>query len=115
MSVSPSLSASLITSIIRMADRHITGQEYSDEDEDEDEGDDDESDHSDDGESAEIEGGDKNGSDEVEDSVETDDSKDAHVFIGVFNPRHSRGESTLPFRVVTRPDGVSIVHTPNMG
>jgi hypothetical protein len=115
MSLSPFLSASLIASITCMADKRITGQEYSDEDEDEDEGDDDEAEHSDDGDSDELEGSDKDGSDEVEDSNEEGDNEDDHLCIGVFNPRHSRGESTLGFRVETRPDGTryNIVHTPN--
>jgi hypothetical protein len=98
-----------------MADKRIIGQEYSDEDEDEDEGDDDEAEHSDDGDSDELEGSDKDGSDEVENSDEHDDSEDDHVFIGVFNPRHSRGDSTFPFHAETRSDetGYNIVHTPN--
>jgi hypothetical protein len=103
MSLSPSLSASLIASITRAADKRIIGQKYliEDEDEDEDEGDYDEAEHSDDdGDSDELEGSDRDGSDEVEDSDENDDSsEDDHVFLGVFNPRHSRGESTFPFQV----------------
>lgn len=113
MSLSPSLSDSLAASITRMADKHITGQEYSDEDEDEDEVeeeyDDGEAEHSDGGDSNEFEGSDKDGSDEDEDSEENDDSEDDHVFIGVFNPRHSRGESTFGFRVERRSDGTTIV------
>jgi hypothetical protein len=111
MSLSPSLSATLATSITRMADKRITGLEDSDDEEDEDEGDDDEAEHSDDGESNELEGSDKDGSDEIED----DDSEDDHLFIGVFNPRHSRGASTFGFRVETRSDGTgyNIVHSPN--
>jgi hypothetical protein len=103
MSLSPSLSASLIASITRAADKRMIGQKYliEDEDEDEDEGDYDEAEHSDDdGDSGELEGSDRDGSDEVEDSDENDDSsEDDHVFLGVFNPRHSRGESTFPFQV----------------
>lgn len=92
-----------------MADKRITGQEDSDEDEDEDESDDDEAEaeHSDDGDSDELENGDKDGLDEVEDSDEDDDSEDDHVFIGVFNPRHSRGESTFKIRVERSADGKS--------
>ncbi|KAH0360467.1 hypothetical protein KCU65_g9362, partial [Aureobasidium melanogenum] len=112
MSLSPSLSASLAASIIRMADKRITGQEYLDEDEDEreDEGED-EAEHSDDGDLDELEGSDKDGSDEGEDSDENDDSEDDHVSIGVFNPRHSRGESTFPFRVEQRSDGMGVVES----
>ncbi|KAI4733375.1 hypothetical protein E4T50_16058 [Aureobasidium sp. EXF-12298] len=115
MSLSPTLSASLVMSITCMADKRITGQGYSDEDEDEDEGDDDEAEHSDDGDLDELEGSDKDDSDEVEDSDEKGDNEDDHFCIGVFNPRHSRGESTFAFRVETRPDatGYNIVHTPN--
>lgn len=90
-----------------MADKRITGQEHSDEDddEDEDEGDDDEAKHSDDGGSDEPEGGDKNGPDEVEESDDSDDTENDHVFLGVFNPRHSRGKSTFKVRVRRRADG----------
>ncbi|KAH0277111.1 hypothetical protein KCU91_g3400, partial [Aureobasidium melanogenum] len=103
MSLSPSLSASLAASITRMADKRITGQEYLDEDEDEreDEGEgEDEAEHSDDGDLDELEDSDKDGSDEV------DGSEDDHVFIGVFNPRHSRGESTFQLRTERRADGM---------
>jgi cobalamin biosynthesis protein CobT len=97
-----------------MADKRIIGQDYSDEDEDEDEGDDDEAEHSDDGDSDELEHSDKDGSDEVEHSDENDDSVDDHVFIGVFNPRHSRGESTFPFHAEIRSDGMGYdMHIPN--
>jgi hypothetical protein len=108
MSLSPSLSATLAASITRMADKRITGQEDSDEEEDEDESDDDEAEHSDDGDSEELEGSDKHGSDEVEHSDESDDDEDEddQVFIGVFNPRHSRGESTFKVRVERSPDGM---------
>lgn len=93
-----------------MADKRIAAQEYLDEDEDGDEGDDDEAEHSDDGDSDELEGSDKNDSDKTEDGDEDD-----QVFLGVFNPRHSRGESTFLFHVEERSDGTGykIVHTPN--
>jgi len=113
MSLSPSLSADLAASITRMADKRITGQEDSDEeedeDEDEDEGDDDEAEHSDDGGSDELEGSDKSDSDEVEDSDESDGGEDDHVCIGVFNPRHSRGESTFKVRVERRAGGTTLI------
>ncbi|KEQ67976.1 uncharacterized protein M437DRAFT_71743 [Aureobasidium melanogenum CBS 110374] len=101
MSLSPSLSASLAASITRMADKRITGPEYLDEDKDEreDEGED-EAEHSDDGDLDELEDSDKDGSDEVH------GSEDDHVFIGVFNPRHSRGESTFRLRTERRADGM---------
>lgn len=95
MSLSPSLSASLVDSITRIADKRITGQEDSEEDESEDE-----AEHSDDGDSDDFDGSDEDGSDEVEDSDEND-----HVSVGVFNPRHSRGETTLRLRTETRSDG----------
>ncbi|THW31646.1 hypothetical protein D6C76_08069 [Aureobasidium pullulans] len=95
MSLSPSLSASLVASITRIADKRITGQEDSEEDESEDE-----AEHSDDGDSDDLDGSDEDGSDEVEDSDEND-----HVSVGVFNPRHSRGETTLRLRTETRSDG----------
>ncbi|CAD0105820.1 unnamed protein product [Aureobasidium uvarum] len=99
MSLSPTLSASLVASITRMTDKRIIGQDYLDEDEDEDEDEgDDEAEHSDDSGSDELEGSDKDGSDDVEDSDENEDSEDDHAFLGVFNPRHSRGESTFAFR-----------------
>jgi hypothetical protein len=97
-----------------MADKRITGQEDSDEEEDEeedaeDEGDEDEAEHSNDGDLDELDkSSDTDGSDEVEDSSdENEDSSnmdghsedDDHIFIGVFNPRHSRGESKFGFRV----------------
>lgn len=105
MSPSPSLSASLVAAITRIADKRITGQEESEEDESEDE-----AEHSDDGDSDELEGSDKDGSDEVENSDEND-----HVSVGVFNFRHSRGDTTLRFRTQTRSDGtgINIVHVPN--
>jgi len=111
MSLSPSLSADLAASITRMADKRLTGQEDSDEEEDEDEneGDDDEAEHSDDGGSDELEGSDKDGSDEVEDSDESNDGEDDHVCIGVFNPRHSRGESTFKVRVERRAGGTTLI------
>lgn len=111
MSLSPSLSASLVASITRMADRRITGQEQLEEVED----DDDQAKHSDDSDVDELEGSDKDGSDEVEDSDENDDSEDDTVFLGVFNPRHSRGESTFSFHAEPRSDGtgINIVHTQN--
>jgi hypothetical protein len=115
MSLSPSLSATLAASITRMADKRITGQEDSDEEEDEDESDDDEAEHSDDGDSDELEGSDKDGSDKVEHSDESDDDEDDQVFIGVFNPRHSRGESTFKIRVEKSSDGMgtNLVYVPN--
>lgn len=115
MLLSPSLPASLLDSITRIADKCMTGQEHSeDENEDDDEGDD-KAEHSDHDDLNELEGSDKDGSDEVETSDENDDSEDDHVFIGVFNPRHSRGESTFPFHAELRSDGTgyNIVHTPN--
>lgn len=110
------MSASLVASITRTANERITGQAYSDKDEDEDEDEgDDEAKHSDDVDLDELEGRDKDGSDEVEDSDQDDDSEDDHVFIGVFNPRHSRGESTFSVHAEPRSDGTgyNIVHTPN--
>lgn len=114
MSLPPSLSASLVASITRMADKRITGQEQLEEDEDEDD-DDDEAKHSDDSDVDELEGSDKDGSDKVEDSDENDDSEDDTVFLRVFNPRHSRGESTFSFHAEPRSDGtgINIVHTQN--
>ncbi|KAG9567352.1 hypothetical protein KCU71_g3808, partial [Aureobasidium melanogenum] len=116
MSLSPSMSASLVASITRTANKRRTGQAYSDKDEDEDEDEgDDEAKHSDDIDLDELEGRDKDGSDEVEDSDQDNDSEDDHVFIGVFNPRHSRGESTFSVHAEPRSDGTgyNIVHTPN--
>lgn len=109
MSLSPSLSADLAASITRMADKRMTGQEDSDEDEDEDEGDDDEAEHNDDGDSDELKGSEKSGSDEAEDSDESDDGEDDHICIGVFNPRHSRGESTFKVRVERRNGGTTLI------
>lgn len=86
-----------------MADKRITGQEYLDKDEGEDDREDegeDEAEHSDDGDLDEPEDSNKDGSDEV------NGSEDDHVFIGVFNPRHSRGESTFRLRTERRADGM---------
>ena len=109
MSLTPSLPASLLDSITRTAEKCITGQEHSEEDEDEDEDEgDDKAEHSDHGDLNELEGSDKDGSDEIEDSDEKDDSEDNHVFIGVFNPRHSRGESTFSFHTEPTTGGTRI-------
>ncbi|KAI5255306.1 hypothetical protein E4T42_02000 [Aureobasidium subglaciale] len=105
ISPAPALSPSLVASITRMADKRITGQEYSDEDEDEDEDDGDEAEHSDEGDSNELEGSDKDDSDNVGDRDESVDSEADHMPVGVFNPRHSRGESTFAFHTETRSDG----------
>ncbi|KAI5274881.1 hypothetical protein E4T47_02034 [Aureobasidium subglaciale] len=115
MSLSPALSPSLIASITRMADKRITGQEYSDEDGEEDEDDGDEAKYSDERDSNELEGSDKDASVKVEDSDESDDSEDDHMPIGIFNPRHSRGESTFGFHTETRSDGtgINIVYDPS--
>ncbi|KAI5196844.1 hypothetical protein AUEXF2481DRAFT_80240 [Aureobasidium subglaciale EXF-2481] len=101
ISPAPALSPSLVASITRMADKRITGQGYSDGDED----DGDEAEHSDEGDSNELEGSDKDDSDNVGDRDESVDSEADHMPIGVFNPRHSRGESTFAFHTETRSDG----------
>ncbi|KAI5242695.1 hypothetical protein E4T43_04630 [Aureobasidium subglaciale] len=89
--------------------------EYSDEDEEEDENDGDEAKYSDERDSNELEGSDKDASVKVEDSDESDDSEDDHMPIGIFNPRHSREESTFGFHTETRSDGtgVNIVYDPS--
>jgi hypothetical protein len=96
-----------------MADKRITGQVDSneDDDEDEDESDDDEAEHSNDGDLGDLEGNKKDASDKVEDSSDEDEGSDEdhdHIFIGVFNPRHSRGETKFGFGVKRTSGGTQI-------